>query len=158
MCPSAKRVGPPNEVKDYSLQSGGTQICCPERNMTGHNGMGWVWSKIKISQVKDGTSNTFLIMEKLHSANQSWLNADRGANHFSFVHHPSQGYVSATEPATAQPPNSTFWNNRAAAGGHSGGIMTSWVDGRVGFIANGINFTTYQSMHSRAGGEVIGDY
>jgi prepilin-type processing-associated H-X9-DG protein len=120
--------------------------------------MGWVWSNIKIDQVTDGTSNTFLIMEKLHSANQSFLDANRGANHFAFVHHPSQGYVSATEPATRQPPNSTFTNNRSAAGGHSGGTMVSWVDGRVGFIANGINFPTYQAMHSRAGDEVVGDY
>ena len=73
MCPSAKRVGPPNEVKDYSLQSGGTQICCPERNMTGHNGMGWVWSNIKISDVTDGTTNTFLFLEKNHWGTMSWL-------------------------------------------------------------------------------------
>ena len=157
VCPSAKRTAPANEFKDYALNSG-TGSCCPERNTTGHNGMGWVWSNIKISHVKDGTSNTFLIMEKLHSSNQSWLNKDKGANHFSFVHHPSQGYVSASEPATQQPPNSTFNNNRSAVGGHSGGIMASWVDGRVGFITNGINFTTYQSMHSREGNEVIGDY
>lgn len=157
VCPSAKRTAPANEFKDYALNSG-TGSCCPERNITGHNGMGWVWSNIKISHVKDGTSNTFLIMEKLHSSNQSWLDANKGANHFSFVHHPSQGYVSATEPATAQPPNSTFNNNRSAVGGHSGGIMASWVDGRVGFITNGINFTTYQSMHSREGNEVVGDY
>ena len=164
VCPSAKRTAPANEFKDYSLNSG-TGSCCPERNsfppniVSGtHNGMGWVWSAIKIDQVTDGTSNTFLIMEKLHSSNQSWLDANKGANHFSFVHHPSQGYVSATEPATAQPPNSNFSNNRSAAGGHSGGIMTSWVDGRVGFIANGINRTTYEAMHSRAGDEVVGDY
>ncbi len=157
VCPSAKRTAPANEFKDYALNSG-TGSCCPERNTTGHNGMGWVWSNIKISHVKDGTSNTFLIMEKLHSSNQSWLNKDKGANHFSFVHHPSQGYVSASEPATQQPPNSTFNNNRSAVGGHSGGIMASWVDGRVGFITNGINFTTYQSMHSREGNEVVGDY
>ena len=157
VCPSAKRTAPANEFKDYALNSG-TGSCCPERNTTGHNGMGWVWSNIKIDQVTDGTSNTFLIMEKLHSANQSWLNPDRGSNHFAFVHHPSQGYVSATEPARWQPPNDNLWNNRAAAGGHNGGIITSWVDGRVGFIANGINFLTYQAMHSRAGDEVIGDY
>ena len=157
VCPSAKRTAPANEFKDYALNSG-TGSCCPERNTTGHNGMGFVWSNIKIANVTDGTSNTFLIMEKLHSANQSWLNADHGSNHFAFVHHPSQGYVSATEPARWQPPNDNLWNNRSAAGGHSGGIITSWVDGRVGFIANGINFTTYQSMHSRDGDEVVGDY
>lgn len=157
VCPSAKRTAPANEFKDYALNSG-TGSCCPERNTSGHNGMGFVWSAIRIDQVRDGTSNTFLIMEKVHSSNQSWLNADRGSNHFAFVHHPSQGYVSATEPATQQPPNSTFWNNRSAAGGHGGGIMVSWVDGRVGFLANGINFPTYQAMHSRAGDEVLGDY
>ncbi len=156
-CPSAKRTAPINEFKDYALQSG-TGSCCPERNTTGHNGLGWVNSQLKLTEIKDGTSNTFMIMEKLHSSNQSWLNADRGSNHFAFVHHPSQGYVSASEPARAQPPNATFWNNRSAAGAHTGGVTVSWADGRVGFVSNDINFTTYQAMHTRAGDEVFGDY
>jgi hypothetical protein len=32
------------------------------------------------------------------------------------------------------------------------------VDGRVGFISNGIDFRTYDAMFSRAGAEVLGDY
>ncbi len=162
MCPSAKRVGPPNEVKDYALQSGGSNICCPERNTAGHNGMGWVWSQLKISDVTDGTTNTFLFLEKNHWATMSWLtNPEKANTPFAWVHHPSQGYVASRENAsnTPQPPNYTGPNNRAACGSHSpAGVMASWVSGRVGFITNNISFTTYEAMHTRAGDEIVGDY
>jgi prepilin-type N-terminal cleavage/methylation domain-containing protein len=158
-CPASRRAAPVNEMKDYAVNAG-TGTCCAERNGDGgqHNGIAWVNSKVKITDITDGTSNTFMLLEKNHWANQSWLDVDKGANHFAWVHHPSQGYVVATEPPTPQPPNSTFYNNRSAASSHSGGVMASWCDGRVGFVAGNINFTAYQSMHSRANGEVVGDY
>ena len=163
-CPSAKRVAPANEMKDYALNSGSSNACCPERNGDAqqHNGVGWVNSKIKVTEITDGTSNTFLMLEKNHWSTQSWLtDNNKGNNPFAWVHHPSQGYVSARENATntPQPPNSQIGNNRAACGSHTGpGVMASWCDGRVGFITNNINFTTYEAMHSRNGGEVVGDY
>jgi len=61
-CPSAKRTAPINEFKDYAVQSG-TGSCCAERSAAGQNGLGWVNSKVKMTDIKDGASNTFLIME-----------------------------------------------------------------------------------------------
>jgi len=159
-CPSAKPTATEGHFKDYAINAGdGTDSCCAERNSP-HNGMGWVNSGVKMSEVTDGTSNTFFILEKANWANQSWLDTNHGCNHFLFVHHPTQGMVIAREytNGTPFPPNTTIYNNRAAVGSHIGGIVVSWVDGRVGFVSNGITFSTYQGMFTRDKGEVLGNY
>lgn len=160
-CPSSKQVGAPEtEFKDYAVNSG-QGACCPERNGDNnqHRGIGWVNSRVRFAHITDGLSNTFQYLEKAQWANQSWLDRDRGANHFSWVHHPSQGMVASNEHnGVPFPPNSTVFNNRAAVGSHPMGIMASWCDGRVSFVSNNINFATYRAMFSRDGGEILGDY
>jgi len=160
-CPSVKNVGTPGQYKDYAINSdSGASNCCSERRDP-MNGMGWVNSQVKMAQVSDGTSSTFFFMEKSNAANQSWLDADRGSNHFLWVHHPSQGMVIGREHpnGTAFPPNTTLYNNRASVGPHPGGIMVAWVDGHVGFISNNIDFNnTYLPMFTRNAGEVVGSY
>ena len=46
----------------------------------------------------------------------------------------------------------------SASSYHTGGVNVCFADGSVHFIADGINFATWQAMGSRAGGEVLGDY
>ncbi|AWM36467.1 putative major pilin subunit [Gemmata obscuriglobus] len=159
-CPSARPAGNPNEMKDYAMNaSSGSDNCCAER-MTQQNGIGWVNSKVRMTEVTDGTSNTFLFLEKAAWANQSWLDANQGANHFAWVHHPTQGMVTAREygGGTPFPPNATVYNNRAAVGSHTNGVLAAWVDGRVALVNNNIDFNAYQWMFTRAGGEVLPNY
>jgi prepilin-type processing-associated H-X9-DG protein len=162
-CPSAPRgkFAPTNLQKDYSLSYGGDVVglhdddCCPERSTIGvhgpYNGMGWVNSKVKIADVTDGTSNTFLVMEKMNFSNQSWCSQGQGCNEFFWVHHQSQGLV-----FTGQPPNYTTADNRASQGPHTGGVMTSYCDGHVNFVSNNISLITYMALRTRNGGEVLG--
>ena len=162
ICPSAPRgtYGAPNLQKDYALSYGGHtaldagEDCCPERNQNasgGYNGMGWVNSKVRIADVTDGTSNTFLVMEKMNFSNQSWCSQGMGCNEFFWVHHQSQGFV-----ATSEPPNYSADNSRASEGPHTGGVMASYVDGHVNFVSNNISLPTYMSLGTRNGGEVLG--
>jgi len=117
------------------------------------DGIAWVNSSLRITDITDGSSNTFLILESASYGNQSWLDAEKGSNHFLWVHHASQGYVNGAEP-----PNVTSYNNRSARGSHNNGVTASWADGRVGFISNTITLATYTNMFTRGSGEVINPY
>jgi prepilin-type N-terminal cleavage/methylation domain-containing protein len=146
--------------KDYAVvydnRSDG-ENCCPERRPIGgsgrYAGMGWLMSGVTIADVSDGTSNTLMVVEKVSHLNQSWCgNADLklGCNSFTWVHHQSQGLVTAWQPI-----NSTLPNSRAAGGPHSNGINVSRADGSIRFLNNSIDITSYRAMCSRQGGEVI---
>jgi prepilin-type N-terminal cleavage/methylation domain-containing protein len=152
VCPSALVVAQPGTQKDYAI-NGGTGACCPERTASGMTGVAWVNSSVRFADITDGTSNTFLFLEAANAGNQSWLPAGFGSNQFIFVHHPSQGYVDGS-----QPPNTTTFNARSARGYHTGGVLASWCDGRVGFISNSITQATYHNMFTRNAGDQIGQY
>ena len=159
-CPSARRgalaIMSPN--KDYALvydsgQPGLSEVCCPERDDTNGNngtwkGMGWLNSSITIAKVTDGISNTLLVVEKSNYSNQSWCYTDMGCNPFIWVHHESQGLVTAS-----QPPNYTTFNSRAAYGPHTGGINVSFADGRVVWITTSIDLNVWMALGTRNGNE-----
>jgi prepilin-type N-terminal cleavage/methylation domain-containing protein/prepilin-type processing-associated H-X9-DG protein len=155
-CPSARRGStdnpPRTRQKDYGV-NGGTGACCPERTSADMDGLFWVNSKVRLTDIADGTSNTFLLLEKGNWFDQSWLPDGFGSNHFLFVHHPSQGYVQGYTP-----PNSDAWNNRGPQGPHPGGVQAALADGHVAFVPNGINAGTYRALFTRAGGDQVGDY
>jgi prepilin-type N-terminal cleavage/methylation domain-containing protein/prepilin-type processing-associated H-X9-DG protein len=160
-CPSAPRgtFGAANLDKDYAICYGGhiygNEDCCPERAQAAgkrqYNGLGYVNSKIGIADVTDGTSNTFLVMEKMNFSNQSWCSQGQGCNEFFWVHHQSQGMVTSAEP-----PNSTVPNSRASEGPHTGGVIASYADGHVNMVSNTISTYTYMALGTRNGGEVLG--
>jgi prepilin-type processing-associated H-X9-DG protein len=152
VCPSARRVMPENEHKDYGMNSGLGE-CCPERTQAGMLGVGFLNSKIKLLDIKDGTSNTFLFVEEVHWGNHSWYPLNKGSNPFFFVHHASEGYVDGQDPV-----NSTLFNTRAPISDHPNGVNAAMADGRVIFITNNINFVTYRALFTRARGEVLGDF
>jgi prepilin-type N-terminal cleavage/methylation domain-containing protein/prepilin-type processing-associated H-X9-DG protein len=47
---------------------------------------------------------------------------------------------------------------RAARSRHTGGVNLLLADGSVRFVNNGVDPTTWRSIGTRAGGEVVGDY
>ena len=148
VCPSAKRVQPITQFKDYAINANSTGACCPERNGP-HDGMGWVNSQLRMADVTDGTHATFMYLESVHYKNQSWTPRDRGTNQFFWVHHTSQGYCDG-----ALPMNDISYNTRSAESAHAGGMNISFVDGHVTFVRNSIDMTTYRALFTRAGGEV----
>ena len=165
ICPSAPRATRstrPSEQKDYGMNGGSGRDCCIERandaGPTGskNDGLGAVNYYPQLRDITDGTSNTFLFLEKANYLGQSWLFKDTGSNHFLFVHHPSQGYVLAwTAAGFPTPPNTTYWNTRAAGSSHPGGVNVTMTDGSLRFIKNSINFSVYTALFTRAKGEVV---
>jgi len=155
VCPSAEgfTVKFANTMyKDYGINSGTNDTCCPERTQSGQDGVAFLNSKIRIPDIQDGSSNTFLFLEFAHYANRSWTGYGDGTNQFIWVHHPSQGYVTCDTP-----PNSTAFNNRAAHGPHApGGVQGAMCDGRVVWVDNSIDFNhVYTALFTRSGGEAV---
>ncbi len=154
VCPSAYRIYPKTEQKDFGI-NGGTGKCCPERN-GGHDGIAWVNSAVKPAHVRDGLSNTFLFLEFAHFGNHSWIPYDHGANQFLWVHHPSQGYVVAAEHnGDPRPPNNTQWNGRPAHSAHPGGVQATMCDGRLVWVSDHVDFKIYRAAFTRAGEEGV---
>ncbi len=163
VCPSSPRGshgGDPNLQKDYAIVYDGghgttiTENCCPERTQSpglgGYQGIGWVNSKVTLSSISDGTSNTLMIAEKSNFSNQSWCSQGMGCNPFMWVHHQSQGMVTTSEPV-----NWPVNNSRAAEGWHSGGVMVGYADGHIGLVPNNIDDLVWRALGTRNGGEVV---
>ncbi len=149
---SSDNVAAPSQ-KDYGI-NGGTGHCCPERSQTSSvDGVAWLNSRTVLSTILDGTSNTFLLLEKRNDKDQSWLPDGYGSNHFIFVHHPSQGYVQGYTL-----PNTDAFNNRGPQSAHDGGVLAAFADGHVAFVTNSINGATYLALFTKANNDVVGNY
>jgi prepilin-type N-terminal cleavage/methylation domain-containing protein/prepilin-type processing-associated H-X9-DG protein len=169
-CPAVVRYRPENEQKDYGINGGTQQTggCCAERNTTRSNeGIGWLGSNVKITDIQDGTSNTFLFLELMHSAYHGRMDEFQGSNPFFFVQEAGQGYVigasgsvnlNSTPPNTTNVllPNTEVSNDRGAEGPHQGGIYAVMCDGHVVWVSNSISPAVYFATFTRLGGEVQG--
>jgi hypothetical protein len=154
VCPSVPLQVKFNDTayKDYGINGGTNTTCCPERTQSGQDGIAFLNSRIRLTDIKDGTSSTFMFLEFAHIANRSWTAAGDGTNQFLWVHHPSQGYVTGDTP-----PNSTAFNNRAAHGVHTGdGVQGVMCDGHVVWVSNSVDYrNVYRPMFTRNGGETV---
>jgi prepilin-type N-terminal cleavage/methylation domain-containing protein/prepilin-type processing-associated H-X9-DG protein len=113
-------------------------------------------SRVKITDITDGTSNTFLAGELSFDADQIGLRIyTRGCN--SNTTNPACGSVrNVTYPMISFPYNNvTGFQDTTFGSNHTGGANFLLCDGSTRFLANTINFATYQNAASRNGGEVI---
>jgi len=141
------------------------------------NGMFAVKSKTKMTDISDGTSNTFMVSEILvvpdNSSNGGndlrgrYCNSWYGNSWFIAFNPPHSsvadrvGYQGVNFLPSAPSTNvgtGTAASNAvglAARSGHTGGVNVALADGSVRFVSNNITLTTYQAMGTRAGGEVF---
>jgi prepilin-type N-terminal cleavage/methylation domain-containing protein len=105
----------------------------------------------RLTDITDGTSNTFLIGEALVGKDyqNSWAHMD---NTIATCAYPPN----AKNPATGQDyPPDQWWNRYAFTSAHPGGVQFAMADCSVRFISNAIDLTTFRAMSTRAGGEVF---
>jgi len=167
VCPSSRRGKNANDSaqKDYGI-NGGTQAggCCTERrNDRANDGIAFLGSKVKLTDVTDGTSNTFMFLELSNYAFHGRMDEGFGSNPFFFVQEAGQGIVMGSSNGTLAgviPPNTAVTNLRGAQGDHgANGILAVAADGHVGWISNSVNTTVYFNSFTRAGGEpTVADY
>ncbi|MCI0464059.1 MAG: DUF1559 domain-containing protein [Gemmataceae bacterium] len=162
VCPSATRGknGYETMQKDYGI-NGGTPKggCCTERRTDrANNGMASLGSAVRMVQVMDGTSNTFLFLELMNNAYHGRMDAGFGSNPFLFVQEAGQGIVMGSSNGQLSgviPPNTAVSNLRGAHSDHSpGGVHAAFADGHVAWIPNSVNTTVYFALFTRDGQEV----
>jgi prepilin-type N-terminal cleavage/methylation domain len=161
VCPTAERIEPVNTHKDYGVNGG---YGLAERTMTNRDGVFYCNSGTRFSDIKDGVSNTILIMEVGHKA---WM-ADpadatktqklkRGTNPFFWVDSGGQGYAVYDDGTNKMRINNRLLASptRVARSDHSGGINIALGDATVHFLASRINFDIYQGLCTRSGSETV---
>jgi prepilin-type N-terminal cleavage/methylation domain-containing protein/prepilin-type processing-associated H-X9-DG protein len=134
-------------------------------NMT-NDGIFWINSRVRVADILDGTSNTFMFGERFHQdpvytdittlGGWAWSNYDA-----------SQDYLFSTcQPVNFLLPLGTVLgapnypeDDRVASfgSGHTGGANFSFCDGSVKFITltSNTDLPLYQALSTRAGKEVV---
>jgi prepilin-type processing-associated H-X9-DG protein/prepilin-type N-terminal cleavage/methylation domain-containing protein len=136
--------------------------------------------KVRLDDITDGSSNTFLFGERGHrdpeydriaSVDPNFIFryplANLGAWGNVVAADPTGGTLDHNTLSTAVPINyrvppsavvdePTLYNRLCAFGsGHPGGANFAFADGHVRFVSESIPLTTLQALSTRAGGEVI---
>jgi prepilin-type processing-associated H-X9-DG protein len=144
----------------------------PSRDGTTLNGIFYAWSKTRIADVTDGTSNTLMFAELIlspdaqpdrHDARGRYYNnSGLGTVLFSTLYPPNTSVPDQHNFCQGIPRAPCSQTNTdivvSARSYHSGGVNVVLADGSVRSISDGVNATVYNNLGSRAGGEVPGDY
>lgn len=117
-------------------------------------------SKIRIADIRDGSSNTILLAETRESNAAVWIDGGVGAM-------TSRRYDDSNAPSYAGPEKAINFHPYYVAHGsgidaewgpssmHTGGAHHLFGDGSVRYLNDSINFTSYDALVTRAGGEVV---
>jgi prepilin-type N-terminal cleavage/methylation domain-containing protein/prepilin-type processing-associated H-X9-DG protein len=126
-----------------------------------------VWKNpIKIVQIIDGSSTTFMVGEDIFTPD--YANGTQPGNGFSWAHSVEATLTCAMPPNNLKHPNGTPINttstNQKEWGSyhgfksrHPGGVQFLYGDGSVRFIHDSIALGTYRAMASYKGGEVVSE-
>ncbi len=112
----------------------------------------FVADKNPMSQITDGTSNTFLLGEFSWKGYQFWRPFTRG------WYSDSRGTLMYLSKNVTYPINSKFslkWNDASFGSMHTGGCQFSRADGSVQFVSQSMDMNVYRAAASRSGGETF---
>jgi prepilin-type processing-associated H-X9-DG protein len=120
--------------------------------------MAWLGSRVRMDDVRDGTSNTFFFFDLMNMAYHGRMDENYGSNPFLFVNEAGQGYVTGSTNGTvagAWLPNDETNNHRGPESNHMGGVYAAMVDGHVTWVPDSVNPAVYLAAYTRAGGDVL---
>lgn len=127
---------------NYSGAFGSNEI---EDSPLDGNGIFFANSRVRFGDIRDGSSNTIMIGERLNTLGPiSWVGV------VADVDEPFARIVAITDHA----PNDPSMHFEDFRSGHIGGINVTLADGSTHFVANTIDESAYRAFGSRAGGEI----
>jgi prepilin-type N-terminal cleavage/methylation domain-containing protein/prepilin-type processing-associated H-X9-DG protein len=151
-------------ISSYGGNGGTRSFARPYSRIT-QDGIFFRDSSVCLTDVKDGSSNTFLFGERYHRDPQFDLNAGPFAQTGRWACVAGWGTLVNVELSTPVPINyqvppggdsSTVENRSCAFGsGHPGGANFAFADGSVRFLSDSIPLLTLQALSTRDGGEVV---
>jgi prepilin-type N-terminal cleavage/methylation domain-containing protein/prepilin-type processing-associated H-X9-DG protein len=186
LCPSDefRLVIPGRAPSNYAACVGSN----PDGDAAVGTGMFFQNSKVRFTDVTDGTSNTVAFSEGIlgpGGPNQTGTSGDVRTLYKNVTTSVSQANCDASTTLVTDrgslwadgsyncglynnvlPPNSSTMDCvkhsnpawRAARSRHVGGVNALLGDGSVRFVSEGINLTTWQALGTRAGGDIVGDF
>lgn len=138
------------------------------------NGMFFLESKTKMRDLTDGTSNTMMASEGLsrgegleYGGPGTYWNGYWGGPMFSAAQNPNTPVAdrihTCRTTTNLRAPCVTIGGTGADAGVyarsyHIGGVQILLADGSVRFVSDNIDSGTWQSLATRGGGEVLGEF
>jgi prepilin-type N-terminal cleavage/methylation domain-containing protein len=157
---------------NYVTCAGSTVYNPPEDpDGTRLNGIFYAYSKTRIADVRDGTSNTLMGSEILvvpdttqHDLRGRVYNSWQGNTLFSTLYPPNTPVGDVSSYCIDSPPSapcqelSTTDVVQSARSQHPGGVNILRADASVRFVSNTVALTTWQWLGTRAGDEVVAEY
>jgi len=132
------------------------------RDFSDHTGIVFVRSMITIAQVRDGTSNTYMVGEKYLNPEDYTTGQDPGDNHDMYIGH-NNDCVRWTEYDPAAPQDAAtprqdrvgvvYWRRFGSA--HSGACQFVFCDGSVHGISYSIDPVTNHRLGNRRDGQPV---
>jgi len=159
---------------DYSVNAGdqladqldgGSPTAAPPAPFT-YTGICFVRSKVRMAEITDGTSNTFMVGEKHLSVQNYRTGADLADNENLYVGFDNDMYRSANNTSTGAVGNIRFpprsdsrtADLRTFGSAHPGGFNAVLCDGSVRNISYNIDVNTFMGLGNRADGKQLADF
>lgn len=119
-------------------------------------GVSFQRSTIRLAEITDGTSNTFMVGEKYLNPQDYSTGNDGADNECAMAGFDNDNFRVTFYPPLRDRLGTVAMEHFGSA--HPGAVNMAICDGSVRSVSYTIDSTTFKSLGSRSGGEVVGDY
>jgi prepilin-type N-terminal cleavage/methylation domain-containing protein/prepilin-type processing-associated H-X9-DG protein len=121
---------------------------------TNNHGVMFLNSKIRYTDIEDGSTKTILLSEHLGSPDQlGWVSGTRATLRNTGTKPNDEHESNHGDEAAKKPVNSLFVGGFSSR--HSGGINVALADGSVQFLTDTIDLELYRQLGNRADGQIM---